>query len=71
MSLFITEDCIACDACIDECPNGAIAQGDPIYVIDSDLCSECADYYDDPACVAVCPTDCVAVDPDSVHNLNF
>ncbi|MCK5787932.1 MAG: 4Fe-4S binding protein, partial [Chlamydiia bacterium] len=24
MALFINEDCIACDACVSECPNTAI-----------------------------------------------
>jgi ferredoxin len=64
MALLIAEDCIACGACIDECPNGAIEEGDPIYVIDPDSCTECAGYYDEPACVSVCPADCIAPDPD-------
>ena len=36
MSLMITDECIACDACREECPNYAIEEGDPIYVIDPD-----------------------------------
>lgn len=28
MALFITEDCINCDACISECPNNAIYEPD-------------------------------------------
>ena len=27
----ITEECIACGSCIPECPEGAIAEGDPVY----------------------------------------
>lgn len=68
MSLIITEECIACDACLDECPNEAIEEGDPIYVIDPDRCTECVGHYDEPACVAVCPVDCITPDPDNVES---
>ncbi len=34
MATVITEECINCGACEPECPNGAISQGDDIYVID-------------------------------------
>jgi len=69
MALLISEDCIACDACLDECPTSAIEEGDPIYVIDSDRCTECVGFYDEPACVAVCPVDCIIPDSDNVENL--
>ena len=69
MSLLINEECIACDACIDECPNGAIEEGDPIYVIDPDRCTECVGEYDEPACIAVCPVDCIIPDPDNVETV--
>ena len=39
MALIITDECINCDVCEPECPNGAISQGDEIYVIDPDSCS--------------------------------
>ena len=68
MSLLITEECIACDACKDECPNEAIEEGDPIYVIDPDRCTECVGHYDEPACVAVCPVDCIISDPDNAES---
>ncbi|MHB2148877.1 YfhL family 4Fe-4S dicluster ferredoxin [Calditrichota bacterium LG25] len=64
MALYITEDCIACDACLPECPNEAISEGDPIYVINPDLCTECVGYYDEPQCAAVCPTDACQPDPN-------
>jgi ferredoxin len=41
MALIIMDECIACDACREECPNMAIEEGDPIYVIDADRCTEC------------------------------
>jgi len=43
MALMITDECINCDVCEPECPNGAIYQGDEIYEIDPDLCTECHD----------------------------
>lgn len=49
----ITEECIACDICVDECNEGAISPGDEIYVIDPELCTDCGD------CVEVCPTDAI------------
>ncbi len=69
MSLIITEECIACDACREECPNTAIEEGDPIYVIDTDRCTECYGYYDEPACIAVCPVDCIISDPDNQESI--
>ncbi|GAB3017553.1 YfhL family 4Fe-4S dicluster ferredoxin [Bowmanella dokdonensis] len=59
MSLKITEDCINCDLCEPECPNEAISMGKSIYQIDADLCTECEGFYDEPACIAVCPLDCI------------
>ena len=65
MSLKITEDCIACDAWVDECPNCAIEPGDPIYEIDPDLCTECIEHGGEPQCVQVCPVDAIIPDPDN------
>lgn len=64
MALFITDECINCDVCEPECPNNAIYQGDEIYVIKPDLCTECVGHYDQQQCVEVCPVDCILVDPD-------
>ncbi len=52
----ITDECIACGACADECPEEAISEGEEIYVIDPDLCTDCG------TCEDVCPVDaCVPV----------
>ena len=49
MAFKITDACIACGACIDECPVGAIAEGAAHYEIDADACLECG------ACAGACP----------------
>ena len=46
MATMITSDCINCGACEPECPNNAISQGDPVYVIDPKLCTECVGFHD-------------------------
>jgi ferredoxin len=63
MATVITDECINCGACEPECPNGAISQGDDIYVINADLCTECVGFHDAEACAAVCPVDCCVPDP--------
>mgnify|MGYP000214502141 CR=1 FL=1 len=65
MSLLITDECINCDVCEPECPNGAISMGDEIYIIDPELCTECVGHFDEPQCIEVCPVDCIVVDPDN------
>lgn len=52
MAYTITDACTGCDACLDECPIGAISVGTPIYVIDDTCC-------DFEECVAVCPEDAI------------
>ncbi len=68
MALMITDECINCDVCEPECPNGAIAQGAEIYVIDWKKCTECVGHFDAPQCVEVCPVDCIPVNPDHVES---
>ena len=65
MSLLINDECINCDVCEPECPNGAIYQGDEIYEIDPNLCTECVGHFDEPQCIEVCPVDCIIKDPDN------
>ena len=50
MATLITDDCINCGACEPECPNEAIREGDEVYVIDPELCSECVGFYSQEAC---------------------
>jgi hypothetical protein len=67
MATMITNDCINCGACEPECPNNAISQGDPVFVIDPQLCTECVGFHDYEACAAVCPVDCCVTDPNNIE----
>ncbi len=63
MALMITDECINCDVCEPECPNEAIYQGEMIYEIDPNKCTECVGHFDEPQCQVVCPVDCIPKDP--------
>jgi len=67
MATMITTECINCGACEPECPNNAISQGDPVFVIDPLLCTECVGFHDYEACAAVCPVDCCVTDPNNLE----
>ena len=41
MRFEITEDCILCGNCAEECPIEAIKKEDDIYLIDQEFCTEC------------------------------
>ncbi|MBI0166078.1 YfhL family 4Fe-4S dicluster ferredoxin [Snodgrassella sp. M0351] len=72
MSLLITDECINCDVCEPECPNNAIYQGDEIYEITPEHCTQCVGHYDEPQCQQVCPVDCIIIDeehPESEEEL--
>lgn len=45
----ITDECIMCGACLDECPMQCIKEGNEHYVIDENSCSKCG------TCVSNCP----------------
>lgn len=73
MSVIIDVDtCIGCNLCVPVCPNRAIAElenddGAPLWLVKPNLCSECkGGYYETNQCVAVCPVDCITIDP--AHN---
>ncbi|MEN6463288.1 MAG: 4Fe-4S binding protein [Syntrophomonas sp.] len=51
MSYTITDECISCGVCLDECPVEAIKEGDDKYEIDPELCTECG------SCADVCPVE--------------
>lgn len=64
MAYKITEECISCGACEIDCENLAITEGETIYVIDPDKCTECVGISELPKCVETCPVDCCILDPD-------
>jgi ferredoxin len=68
MALIITDECINCDVCEPECPNQAISQGELIYVINHQKCTECVGHFTQPQCVEVCPVACIIVNPDHVES---
>ena len=64
MALLIKDNCEVCDACILDCPNEAITEGEP-YIIDALRCTECVGEFDEPQCQLVCPVDdCIIPNPD-------
>lgn len=62
MSVIIDESCITCDACMQNCPVGAIVDdsqnptGNNRYYVQPEKCVECVDLFDDPQCAAICPS---------------
>lgn len=62
MAMRVGDGCIACFACQDECPNGAMTPGD-VFVIDAEHCTECVGVNEAPQCASVCPVDCITPDP--------
>jgi ferredoxin len=65
MAYKITDDCISCGACEPECPNQAISEGETIYVIDPNKCTECVGAHESSKCAEVCPVE--ACKPDPTH----
>ena len=41
MAFKITDACVKCGSCADQCPVEAISEGDDFYVIDADVCVSC------------------------------
>ncbi len=62
MSLQIVDACVNCWACAPLCPNKAIYEAKPHFLIDPDRCTECIGDHDDPQCAAVCPIEEAIVD---------
>jgi ferredoxin len=65
MALLITDECINCDVCEPECPNGAISMGPQYYRIEAARCTECVGHFSEPQCQVVCPVDCIPFDPQN------
>ncbi|MDD5039048.1 MAG: YfhL family 4Fe-4S dicluster ferredoxin [Dehalococcoidales bacterium] len=63
MAYKITDDCISCGACEPECPNQAISEGETIYVIDPNKCTQCVGSFESSRCTETCPVDACVPDP--------
>jgi len=68
MAYKITDECISCGACEPECLNQAISEGETIYVIDPDKCTECVGAFELSKCAEVCPVDACVQDPDHTES---
>lgn len=62
MALQITAQCVNCWACLDLCPNEAIFEDTPHFLVDADRCTECLGDHAEPQCAAICPIECAIVD---------
>ncbi len=53
MAYKITDACVKCGSCIDNCPVEAISEGEDKYIIDADVCVSCG------SCADNCPTEAI------------
>ncbi len=53
MAYTITDACVKCGTCVDNCPVEAISEGDEKYVIDADVCVSCG------TCTDNCPVEAI------------
>lgn len=53
MAYKITDACVKCGTCVDNCPVEAISEADDKYVIDADVCVSCG------SCCDGCPTEAI------------
>ena len=56
MAYVISDDCVSCGSCVDECPANAISEGDGKYVINADECLDCG------TCAYACPNDAISAE---------
>ena len=51
MAYTITDACVSCGSCAEQCPVEAISEGEGKYVIDPDVCVSCG------SCADQCPNE--------------
>ena len=54
MAYKISEECISCGSCVNDCPVEAISVGDTQYIINEESCVDCG------ACSGSCPVDAIS-----------
>ncbi len=62
MAFEIIESCVNCYACEPLCPNDAIYQASPHFLIDPDKCTECIGDFMDAQCASICPIEGAILD---------
>jgi len=62
MALEIIDSCVNCWACVPVCPNDAIYQAKPHFLIDADKCTECVGDHDEAQCASICPIEGAILD---------
>lgn len=62
MALEIIESCVNCWACQPVCPNDAIYEAKPHFLIDSDKCTECMGDFVAAQCASICPIEGAILD---------
>ena len=53
MAYNITDACVKCGSCAENCPVEAISEGEDTYVIDADVCVSC------DSCADACPVEAI------------
>ncbi len=54
MAFKISDDCVSCGTCAEQCPTSSIKEGADKYDIDADTCSDCG------ACSESCPVGAIS-----------
>ncbi len=66
MAFEIIESCVNCWACEPLCPNKAIYEAKPHFLIDMDKCNECSGDFEESQCVSICPIEGAILDETGV-----
>ena len=66
MAFEIIETCVNCYACEPLCPNDAIYQASPHFLINPDKCTECLGDFDDAQCASICPIEGAIIDETGI-----
>lgn len=56
MAYVISDECVSCGACADQCPVSAISEGAEHFEIDKDVCLDCG------ACADQCPVGAISAE---------
>ena len=62
MALKIVDSCVNCWACEPLCPNDAIYEAKPHFMIEASKCTECEGNFADAQCAAICPIEGAILD---------